>query len=689
MKKITFILFSFCFLLSNVTIGQAKKKVMQFGKEISPKNINSDGYIRCLTDEYEEYLQSIDPKRASRAKFEAWLAPLVEEQKQLQQVASQSGGIIYIPVVVHVIHNGDDYGTNENITDEQVQSQITVMTQDFRRMSGTPGFNTNPVGADTQIEFVLAKVDPNGNPTNGINRVNLCEASWSTADIDAVVKPSTIWDATQYMNMWSVNFSNGSLLGYAQFPSNSGLSGLNTSGGAATTDGVVAGYRFFGSSSLAPGGNYGAPYDKGRTMTHEVGHFLGLRHIWGDGDCTADDFCADTPNAGAANEGCPTIDSCPGGGNDMVQNYMDYTNDTCMNIFTLDQKARIVAVMNNSPRRASLKTSTKNIAIPLFANDAEVKIENSCSTVEPTCDAPNPTSPAKRVLLYNRGTSNLTSATLNYNMNGGTSYNQNWTGNLAPNRYAVVTLTNSTGNGTLNVSVTIANGVADQRSSNNTASKTFGTTASLAYANATSFTFNLFGDSFGSETTWTLKNQAGTTLYSGGPYTDQQGGGTYQYVTNQVWNLPANGCYYLSVNDSYGDGLFDGVGQGYYTVTAGASTVVNVTDFVASGNPEFTFISRESYFTNNAALSTDDFGLLDNVNLYPNPSNDNFTINLPVDIERKGTVEIYNSIGQQITVKSIQSDADLNVNVSSLSNGVYFLKLNFAGSTKTMKFIKN
>ncbi|CAM3823654.1 T9SS type A sorting domain-containing protein [Flavobacterium cucumis] len=689
MKKITFILFSFCFLLSNVTVGQVKKKVMQFGKEISPKNINSDGYIRCLTDEYEEYLQSIDPKRASRAKFEAWLAPLVEEQKQLQQVASQSGGIVYIPVVVHVIHNGDAYGTNENITDEQVQSQITVMTQDFRRMSGTPGFNTNPVGADTQIEFVLAKVDPNGNPTNGINRVNLCEASWSTADIDAVVKPSTIWDATQYMNMWSVNFSNGSLLGYAQFPSNSGLSGLNTSGGAATTDGVVAGYRFFGSSSLAPGGNYGAPYDKGRTMTHEVGHFLGLRHIWGDGDCTADDFCADTPNAGAANEGCPTIDSCPGGGNDMVQNYMDYTNDTCMNIFTLDQKARIVAVMNNSPRRASLKTSTKNIAIPLFANDAEVKIENSCSTVEPTCDAPNPTSPAKRVLLYNRGTSNLTSATLNYNMNGGTSYNQNWTGNLAPNRYAVVTLTNSTGNGTLNVSVTIANGVADQRSSNNTASKTFGTTASLAYANATSFTFNLFGDSFGSETTWTLKNQAGTTLYSGGPYTDQQGGGTYQYVTNQVWNLPANGCYYLSVNDSYGDGLFDGVGQGYYTVTAGASTVVNVTDFVASGNPDFTFISRESYFTNNAALSTDDFGLLDNVNLYPNPSNDNFTINLPVDIERKGTVEIYNSIGQQITVKSIQSDADLNVNVSSLSNGVYFLKLNFAGSTKTMKFIKN
>ena len=150
--------------------------------------------LRYYIRKYEEYLQSIDSKRMSKDQFEAWLAPLVEEQKQLQQVASQSGGIIYIPVVVHVIHNGDAYGTNENITDEQVQSQITVMTQDFRRMSGTPGFNTNPVGADTQIEFVLAKVDPNGNPTNGINRVNLCQAAWSTTDIDATVKPQTIWD---------------------------------------------------------------------------------------------------------------------------------------------------------------------------------------------------------------------------------------------------------------------------------------------------------------------------------------------------------------------------------------------------------------------------------------------------------------------------------------------------------------
>src|SRR5690606_34291290 len=137
--------------------------------------------------------------------------------------------------------------------DEQVESQITVMTQDFRRMTGTPGFNTNPVGADTTIEFVLAKVDPNGNPTNGINRVNLCQASWSTGAIDSTVKPTTIWDPTQYMNMWSVNFTDGSLLGYAQFPDGSGLAGMPGTGGPANSDGVVAGYRFFGSSDLTTG----------------------------------------------------------------------------------------------------------------------------------------------------------------------------------------------------------------------------------------------------------------------------------------------------------------------------------------------------------------------------------------------------------------------------------------------------
>lgn len=674
-------------LVSTNSVAQIKKKVKHFGKEISPSNITPEGYIRCLTEEYEDYLRSIDPNRMSKAEFETWLAPLIEKQKKSPQTFSQTGNIIYIPVVVHVIHNGDAYGVNENITDEQVQSQITVLTQDFRKMTGTPGFNSNPVGADTQIEFVLAKVDPNGNPTNGINRVNLCQASWSTEEIDSTVKPLTIWDPALYMNMWSVNFTDSSLLGYAQFPSSSGLNGLNVNGGAANTDGVVSGYSFFGSSSLAQG-SFSAPYDKGRTMTHEVGHFLGLRHIWGDGDCTVDDFCNDTPNAAAANSGCPTIDSCPFGGNDMVQNYMDYTNDACMNIFTNDQKTRIVAVMNNSPRRSTLKTSTKNIAIPLFANDAEIKIENSCSTIEPTCTVPNPSVPAKSVLLYNRGTSNLTSATISYNMNGGTNYNQNWTGNLAPDKYAVVTLTNTTGYGTLNASIVSTNGTTDQRTTNNTASRTFSGISSLPYANSTTFTFNLYGDTFGTEITWTLKNQAGTTLYSGGPYDDVTTSTPRQYV-NQTWTLPTNGCYYLTVTDEYGDGLFDGSVQGYYTVTSGTTSLVNVTDFVVPNYTPLTPSSRVSYFSNNATLSNDNFSFLENVSIYPNPSKDYFTISLPEQTNFDGKIEIFNSIGQQILVKPIQSNADLNVNVANYADGVYLINLTVGEASKTFKFIKN
>ena len=221
----------------------------------------------------------------------------------------------------------------------------------------------------------------------------------------------------------------------------------------------------------------------------------------------------------------------------------------------------------------------------------------------------------------------------------------------------------------------------------------FGNAAgSLAYANSTSFTFNLTGDRWGSEINWELTNQAGAILYSGGiggTYPDAAADGTQVLVLNQVWNLPANGCYTLTVNDSYGDGLFDGVGQGFYTVTSGGTTLVNVTDFVESGNPQNTPISRVSYFTNNAALSSDEFNLLQDVILFPNPLNDFFTIYVPQGIQRLGKLEIFNNLGQQIAVKQIESESDLNINVSNYSNGIYFLNLNIGDHSKTLKFIKN
>lgn len=344
-----------------------------FGTKL--ESINPDnGLIRCISSEYEKHLLQTVEDRATTEQFEAWIAPKVEAiKKRLQYSTTDEPVIITIPVVVHIIHNGKSIGVGENISDAQILSQITTLNQDFRRILGTPGYNTNAIGADIGIEFCLAQVAPDGTATTGIERVNLGVATWTTNyAVETTLKPQTIWDPTQYFNIWVAKFggsgqnSLNGVLGYAQFPGNSGLGGLNPNGGSATTDGVIMDYRAFGSSDIASGPYYQG-YDKGRTTTHEIGHCFGLRHIWGDSSsCTVNttdsfnDYCPDTPAANGPNFDCYSpYNSCPlATGNDMTENYMDYSNDTCMNTFTLDQKARILAVLENSPRRSSLTTST-------------------------------------------------------------------------------------------------------------------------------------------------------------------------------------------------------------------------------------------------------------------------------------------------------------------------------------------
>lgn len=659
------------FLLTMITFAQNKPIFNQQVTDLTPS-----GNIRCVSAEYEKYLQSIDPKRMTDAEYEAWLAPLVEKYKngELSQ-RSTSGNIITIPVVVHVIYNGEPYGTGTNITDEQVQSQITVMNQDFRKMAGTPGSNTNPVGADTEVQFALAKVDPNGNPTNGIDRVNLCTASWSTTTAESM-KAQTYWDPTQYMNMYSCNMSGG-ILGYAQFPSNSGLSGLSASGGNANTDGVVSGYNYFGTSDLNDGSfTLSAPYDKGRTMTHEVGHFLGLRHIWGDATCGTD-YCADTPTAHTSNFSCPTtITNCDSNGFEMVQNYMDYTDDTCMNIYTQNQKDRIRTVMSVATRRASLATSTKDQPIALFNNDAEVKLPNVCTGGSSSgCSA---SGDSRKIMLYNRGTSTLTSATLQYNINGGTNYTYNWSGSLATNKYAEfdMPITNAT-TGTLNVTVLSANSITDERSSNNSASTAYtaGSTATPTF-DTTTVTFNLQRDKYGSETTWNLKNSAGTTLYSGGPYTDTT---ALPALLTQTWTLSLNECYTFTINDSYGDGICCTYGSGYYNLKNGA-TVMTTSQF--SG-------STESYSFRLQSLGVSDINNADQMFvIYPNPNKGTFFAKFKSDAG-KVTTNIFDASGKLIHNDSfnhiggeITKEFRLN-----LPKGTYLLSFDTPSGTLTDKLV--
>ncbi len=344
------------------------------------KSINTTGYARCLTDEYEISLQKQFPDRSTRQEFEDWLAPKIAAIKANRIAGKSSLTIFNIPIVIHVVHNGDAVGTGENISDAQALSQIQVMNEDFRRLAGSRGgANTTGLAVDVELNFCIAQIDENGVATNGVVRHNIAPYSNNVADTNGAdwetfadvqqMKTATQWDPTEYLNMWTVrvgglSLQNGGisdLLGYAQFPNNTpSLGGLNAIGGSANTDGVVAAFDTMGTADLDDGSfTLNPQYNLGRTMTHEVGHWVGLLHIWGDGDCSADDFCVDTPNAGDANYTCNlSADSCPtSAGGDMVQNYMDYTNDACMDTFTQNQKDRIQAIMGASPRRMELNTS--------------------------------------------------------------------------------------------------------------------------------------------------------------------------------------------------------------------------------------------------------------------------------------------------------------------------------------------
>lgn len=669
-----YLLVAICLFTLGLAYSQDKKQNTFFGKQKKAENINpKNRHIRCATIEYEQFLQEKNPKRMTDAQFESWVAPLVK-RSQSMRTASQTGGIITIPVVVHVIHNGQEIGTAPNITDAQVQSQIKVLNEDYRKMLGTPGYNTNPVGADTQIQFALALEDPNGNPTNGIDRISFCQENWSGTEFDLEVKPATIWDPTSYMNMWSVKLADNTVLGYAQFPDASSLPGLDATSGDASSDGVVSSYEVFGSIAYNDGSFLlDATYNKGRTMTHEVGHWLGLRHIWGDTTC-GDDYCADTPVHHDANYDCPTVVNCDANGNEMVENYMDYTDDTCMNIFTQNQKDRITAVMNNSPRRTTLKNSTKNQPITLLTNDAEVKLESSCPLS--MCGAiPNRTS--QKITIYNRGTNKLTSATLTYAINGGINTTYNWTGNLATNALATFDVTiNSSVNGTINAKIIKANGTTDQRTTNNTASGTFVLPVAPINYTINDFVFRLQQDEFGSETSWSLKDDSGTILYSGGPYIDAK---PIPELIIQNWTLANNQCYIFTINDIGGDGICCDYGSGYYDIKSSDGTII-----VASGA---SFATTES---KTFSINLDQIVISESNDfyIYPNPAKDLLNVKTPSNSGFLNSYTIINVLGQIIQTKTLFTESEFSINTTSLSSGVYFITLEKGDKKKTLRFIK-
>ncbi|MFK7001273.1 zinc metalloprotease [Flavobacterium oreochromis] len=277
----------------------------------------------CASHEVLERQMQEDPALASR------MAAIEQQTAEAIKTGRLVNGKIEIPVVVNVLYSK----ASENISLTQIQSQIDVLNKDFQALNAD--YNNVPavfsgVKANVGISFVLDQVI----------RKSTTKTSWGTRDTCKKSKQGGIdpTSPTTKLNLWCATIGGG-ILGYAQFP-----------GGSSTTDGVVIDSKYFGLS-----GSTNAPYNLGRTATHEVGHWMNLRHIWGDATCGSDQV-ADTPTHDSANYGKPAFphySTCTGTPVEMTMNYMDYTDDDSMNMFTLGQKARIDAIFVSGGARAT------------------------------------------------------------------------------------------------------------------------------------------------------------------------------------------------------------------------------------------------------------------------------------------------------------------------------------------------
>lgn len=329
---------------------------------------------RCASTERDSVRLLKNPSlRNLRMQSEQAIQDYVRSNVAARTSASE---VITIPVVVHVVHNRADQvvggAGNGNISDAQIQSQIDVLNEDYGNTSGYKGFYTDSLGVDTGIRFKLVSVVRTYNATSQFSPIT---------DADDLANISPAWFTNRYLNIW-VTRLNDRYLGTSQFPVvtelNDRTAGLATSENGETdalTDGVIIDFRYFGRNSDVITSRI---YNLGRTTTHEVGHWLGLIHIWGDATCGTD-YCDDTPTANTKNEttdvSCsPVYSQCRGTlvTRNMIENYMDYSPDVCMSIFTNDQKERMHAVLALSPRRAKMveysKFSTTDLLVEIYPN---------------------------------------------------------------------------------------------------------------------------------------------------------------------------------------------------------------------------------------------------------------------------------------------------------------------------------
>ena len=620
----------------------------------------------CGSMEVLERLKTEDPSYAAKmGEIEEHTAEFVRNHQ------GSTEAVITIPVVIHLLYNT----SVQNITDAQILSQMDVLNEDFRLLNAD-NVNTPSVfaglKADCEINFVLAKRDPNGNATTGIIRKSTTVTSWSSNDY---VKYSSrggddAWPAGSYLNIWVCNLGGG-LLGYAQFP-----------GGSAITDGVVVGYQYFGRT-----GTLSAPFNKGRTATHEVGHWLNLRHIWGDANC-GNDLVDDTPTQQTSNYGCPTHPkvTCQNVNGDLFMNYMDYSDDACMYMFTAKQKLRMQAVLAAGGSRATLATS----------------LGGTAPTGGTTCSAPNG--------LTSSNVANTT-ATLNWNSTGAASYNV---------QYKLATATTWTTASTTATSLALTGLTAGTSYQFQVQSVCTGGTTSAYSATVTFSTLSSTGcgvDAFESNNTAATANAVSVSATVAGvrnglicPAGDIDWFkfntlSTAKNIKVTLTNLPADYDIYLYRSTSTTKVLKSSVKTGttseslslnngtvgtYLVKVQGYNNATN-----ASGQYTLTIQIGSATFRMNQdgtqqTISGSDEESLNNVNIYPNPANS--MVNLEFNATQAGQAQIrfidqMGRVAQTYYQTTTAGNNLMNLDINAVPAGVYFVQMISNEQTITKRLV--
>ncbi|MCG9911909.1 MAG: T9SS type A sorting domain-containing protein [Flavobacteriales bacterium] len=615
----------------------------------------------CGTMEYLEYQMQNDPNLAERMlDIESFT------QKYVDTHTGQEKSVITIPVVFHIVYNT----SAQNVSDAIIMAQLDQLNKDFARLNSDAGNTPSAfqgLAANTEIQFCLAQRDPNGNPTTGIQRRQTSVTAFSSNNAVKYFANGGLdaWDATQYLNFWSCNLSGG-LLGYAQFP-----------GGSPATDGVVCLFSSLGSLSV-PG--TATNYNYGRTATHEVGHWLNLRHIWGDATC-GNDFVNDTPTQQTANNGCPAYPkvSCSNGPTgDMFMNYMDYTYDACMNMFTIGQSVRMDALFAPGGFRAGLLTSQGCVPVTqtgcgTAGNLAASGITTNSATISwasvSGASSYNVQYKLSSASTWTTISTTSTSAGLT-GLQAGSAYQfqvQAVCGATAGSYSAAATFTT--------LSNTVCTDNYESNESRQTA-KTIPTNTNISARIGTSTDKDWFRFSTTSSarnilvTLNQLPADYDVRLYNskGQQLAISQNGGTT--AESIIRNTNSTGTYFLQV---YG-----------YNGAFNANSCYNLRVDVSSS----AFKTMDG--ASDASDETLELESVDALSLFPNPSNGNFTLSLLSDSEEDAFVRVYDLTGKQIINTRFAATKGQNVfqlDITGNASGIYFVDVNQGASRWVKKLI--